>query len=79
MSQFLHRNFGKMLEVHRVVIARLHDGDNLLRGKRAMIVDDDMRNIFALTLLLEKQGMIVLSHDNGRDAIRLWRIQGSPT
>jgi CheY-like chemotaxis protein len=34
-----------------------------------MVVDDDMRNIFALTSLLEDRGMHVVSHDNGRDAI----------
>ena len=34
-----------------------------------MIVDDDMRNIFALTSLLEDRGMVIVSHDNGRDAV----------
>ena len=34
-----------------------------------MIVDDDMRNIFALSSLLEDKGMVVVSHDNGRDAV----------
>jgi CheY-like chemotaxis protein len=42
----------------------------VLHGKKAMIVDDDMRNIFALTSLLEDRGMIVSSHDNGRDAVQ---------
>jgi signal transduction histidine kinase/DNA-binding response OmpR family regulator/HAMP domain-containing protein len=69
-SFFLHRNYATMPESHRMVLGRLHDADQVLRGKRAMIVDDDMRNIFALTSLLEEQGMIVESHDNGRDAIR---------
>ena len=41
-----------------------------------MIVDDDVRNIFALTSLLEDRGMTVLAHDNGRDAIR--HLQGEP-
>ena len=41
-----------------------------------MIVDDDVRNIFALTSLLEDQGMVVVSHDNGRDAIR--HLQAQP-
>ena len=40
-------------------------------GDRAniLIVDDDMRNIFALTSLLEDRGMVIVSHDNGRDAV----------
>ena len=53
-----------------MVLGRLRDAEQVLRGKRAMIVDDDMRNIFALTSLLEEHGMTVESHDNGRDAIR---------
>ena len=40
------------------------------RGKRALIVDDDMRNIFALATVLDEQGMEIVSADNGRDAIR---------
>jgi signal transduction histidine kinase/HAMP domain-containing protein/DNA-binding response OmpR family regulator len=43
--------------------------DTLLVGKRVLVVDDDIRNIFALTALLERQGMEVLSVDGGRDAI----------
>ena len=40
-----------------------------------MIVDDDMRNIFALASLLEDHGMVVVSHDTGRDAIRYLQAQ----
>jgi CheY-like chemotaxis protein len=40
-------------------------------GKRALIVDDDVRNIYALTSVLVQYDMHVLSADNGRDAIRL--------
>jgi CheY-like chemotaxis protein len=42
-----------------------------LRGKKALIVDDDMRNIFALATVLDEVGMVIVSADNGRDAIRL--------
>ena len=74
-SLFLHRNFTKMPEGHRTVLAALHDSDEVLQGKRVMIVDDDVRNIFALTSLLEDRGMLVVSHDNGRDAIRYLQAQ----
>ena len=40
-------------------------------GKKALIVDDDMRNIFALATVLDEHGMVIVSADNGRDAIRL--------
>jgi signal transduction histidine kinase/CheY-like chemotaxis protein/HAMP domain-containing protein len=75
-SLFLHRNFAKMPEWHRNVLTALHDSDEVLQGRRVMIVDDDVRNIFALTSLLEDRGMVVVSHDNGRDAIRY--LQGQP-
>jgi CheY-like chemotaxis protein len=66
----LHRVPGKMPEAHRNILRGLHDANQALTGKRAMIVDDDMRNIFALSSLLEDKGMAVVSHDNGRDAVR---------
>ena len=40
-------------------------------GKKVLIVDDDMRNIFALATVLEEHDMVIVSADNGRDAIRI--------
>jgi CheY-like chemotaxis protein len=48
-------------------------GDPVLSGKKVLVVDDDIRNIFALTAMLERQGMTVISVDNGMDAIRIAR------
>ena len=42
-----------------------------LPGKKVLIVDDDMRNIFALSTVLEEHDMVIVSADNGRDAIKL--------
>jgi CheY-like chemotaxis protein len=69
-SLFLHRDPARIPEAHRSVLRRLHDSNDVLKEKRVMIVDDDVRNIFALSSLLEDHGMAVVSHDNGRDAIR---------
>jgi signal transduction histidine kinase/CheY-like chemotaxis protein len=69
-SFFLHRSPAGMPEAHRKILRELHDANEVLHNKKAMIVDDDMRNIFALTSLLEDRGMIVSSHDNGRDAVK---------
>jgi CheY-like chemotaxis protein len=75
-SLFLHRDPARIPEAHRTVLRRLHDSTHVLKDKRVMIVDDDVRNIFALSSLLEDQGMAVVSHDNGRDAIR--HLQAQP-
>jgi HAMP domain-containing protein/signal transduction histidine kinase/CheY-like chemotaxis protein len=69
-SFFLHRTPAGMPESHRKILRELRDANEVLQGKKAMIVDDDMRNIFALASLLEDRGMIVSSHDNGRDAVK---------
>jgi len=45
--------------------------DPALTNRKVLIVDDDIRNIFALTAMLERQGMRVVSVDNGKDAIRI--------
>jgi CheY-like chemotaxis protein len=65
----MHRQPGAMSESHRATLKRLQDANEVLHGRKVMIVDDDMRNIFALTSLLEDRGMVIVSHDNGRDAV----------
>jgi CheY-like chemotaxis protein len=57
----------------RRTIQELHGSDRALAGKTVLIVDDDMRNIFALAAVLEDREMHVLSADNGRDAIEMLR------
>ena len=52
---------------------QLRNAERPLRGRRVLIVDDDMRNIFALSAVLEEYEMEVVSADNGRDAIRMLR------
>ena len=65
----LHRQPLRMPETHRNVLRELHEANDVLAGRRAMIVDDDMRNIFALSSLLEDKGMKIVAHDNGRAAV----------
>jgi HAMP domain-containing protein/signal transduction histidine kinase/CheY-like chemotaxis protein len=48
-----------------------------LKGKKALIVDDDMRNIFALATVLDEVGMVIVSADNGREAIRQVEVDPS--
>jgi CheY-like chemotaxis protein len=53
------------------MLERLHRSNEALRGRKILIVDDDARNIFALTSLLENQDMEVIPATNGRDAIEI--------
>ena len=66
----LHRSAASMPSSEREFLENLHSTHRILEGKRALIVDDDMRNIFALATLLDEQGMEIVSANNGRDAIR---------
>jgi len=74
---FLHRELQSLSEAERQAVESVHASHRALEGKKALIVDDDMRNIFALATVLDEEGMIIVSADNGRDAIRL--IEEDPT
>jgi hypothetical protein len=68
---FLHRNVSKMPEEKRKLVENLHKDGDILAGKRALIVDDDMRNIFAMTSFLERYEVQISSAENGRDALSI--------
>ena len=51
------------------MLDRLHRSDDALVGKKVLVVDDDVRNIFALSSVLERRGMTVLTAGTGREAI----------
>ncbi|HEV2331338.1 MAG TPA: HAMP domain-containing protein [Verrucomicrobiae bacterium] len=73
---FLHRVVANLPEAKREMLARLHNSNEALRGRKALVVDDDARNIFALTTVLENHEMNVLSATNGRQAIEI--IKNTP-
>jgi hypothetical protein len=68
-SLFLHRIERKLPQEKRRMLEQLHSADEVLRGKKILIVDDDVRNVFALTSALEAAGMDVLYAENGRDGL----------
>jgi CheY-like chemotaxis protein len=68
---FLHRIVTDLPVEKQTMLERLHGSMEVLRGRRALVVDDDARNIFALTSLLENQEMDVISATSGRSAIEL--------
>jgi CheY-like chemotaxis protein len=75
VSLFLHRVVGKMPEKKRKIIRDLHDTDELLRDRKVLIVDDDMRTTFAVSRLLSERGMKTLKAENGERALRLLEQQ----
>jgi signal transduction histidine kinase/CheY-like chemotaxis protein/HAMP domain-containing protein len=67
----LHRSPASMSDRERAAIEEVHGARHALSGKKALIVDDDMRNIFALATVLADEGMVIVSAGNGREAIRI--------
>ena len=73
---FLHRVVADLPEAKQQMLERLHGSNEVLRRRKVLVVDDDVRNIFALTSVLEYQEMEVLTATNGRQAIDM--IQKTP-
>ncbi len=66
---FLHRVVTDLPPEKQKMLERLHQSDEALVGKKVLVVDDDVRNIFALSSVLERRGMTVLTAGTGREAI----------
>ncbi len=73
---FLHRRQASLPEATRQMLEKFQQTDLVLAGKKVLVVDDDMRNIFALTSMLERHHMQVVYAENGRDGIAL--LQNTP-
>ncbi|MDZ8136756.1 MAG: response regulator [Nostoc sp. DedQUE04] len=73
---FLHRVQANLPTPKRQMLEQLHQTDPVLANRKILIVDDDLRNIFALTSFLESYQMQVLFAENGRDGIE--RLQANP-
>ena len=70
-SLFLHRVFSDLPVEKQRMLERLHRSDEDLVGKAVLVVDDDVRNIFALSSVLERRGMRVLTANTGNEAIEM--------
>jgi CheY-like chemotaxis protein/two-component sensor histidine kinase len=66
---FLHRVVADLPIEKQRLLDRLHHSDDALVGKKVLVVDDDVRNIFALSSVLERRGMTVMTAGTGREAI----------
>jgi CheY-like chemotaxis protein/signal transduction histidine kinase len=66
---FLHRVEADLPEPKRRMLAKFHRTDPVLAGRKVLVVDDDVRNIFALTSALEAYNMNVVHAENGQEGI----------
>jgi CheY-like chemotaxis protein len=73
---FLHRVVSDLPDEKQRMLERLHSSDENLVGQKVLLVDDDARNIFALSSVLERRGMEVLTATTGSEAIDM--LQSTP-
>jgi CheY-like chemotaxis protein/signal transduction histidine kinase len=70
VALFLHRPTARLPEAKRDIVVKLHQADGgVLAGRKVLVVDDDIRNVFALTSVLERHKMDVLSAESGKAAL----------
>jgi HAMP domain-containing protein/CheY-like chemotaxis protein len=74
---FLHRVVADLPPHKQSMLARLHSSDDDLVGKTVLVVDDDSRNIFALSSVLERRGMKVLTATTGNEAVSIVEAESS--
>ncbi len=79
VTLFLHQVVTELPLQHQEMIRKSHSRDAMLEGRRILIVEDDVRNVFALTSVLESNGVQVVIARNGRESLeRLEQHQADP-
>jgi CheY-like chemotaxis protein len=71
----LHHRVSRLPADKRHVIESLHRSNDVLAGRRVLIVDDDIRNVYALATVLEDHDMLVVSASSGREALTVMKDQ----
>jgi CheY-like chemotaxis protein/CHASE3 domain sensor protein len=69
VTLFLHQVEAKLPPEHQQMLKTARDRDSMLEGRRVLIVEDDVRNVFALSSVLEPKGITVTIARNGREAL----------
>ncbi len=67
---FLHKMIEKMPKTKQAMLTSLYDKDNMFKGRKVLVVDDDMRNVFALSKILKQKDIIVEKAENGKKALK---------
>jgi signal transduction histidine kinase/CheY-like chemotaxis protein/CHASE3 domain sensor protein len=70
VSLFLHQVISDLPDEQQRMIQRARNRDALLEGRRILVVEDDVRNVYSLTSILEPRGARVQIARNGREAIQ---------
>ncbi len=74
---FLHRLESRLPKEKQNLIRKLHKSDEVLKNKRVLVVDDDIRNVYSLTHALDLEGMVCTTAENGKEALKLLKQNGS--
>lgn len=69
VTLFLHKVESDLPENKKKMLKMVHDKKAIMRDKKVLIIDDDMRNVFAISHLLEDQGVTVIAGKNGREGL----------
>jgi CheY-like chemotaxis protein len=76
VMMFLHTLESRMSQRQREMIKALHKPEQILKGRKVLLVDDDIRNTFALSKVLTKEGMDVVMADDGQLALQ--KLEAEP-
>jgi len=74
---FLHRVESRLPKEKQKIIRSLHKTDEVLKDKKVLVVDDDIRNIYSLTNVLEEEGVNCITAENGKAALKM--LKENPT
>lgn len=66
---FLHRAVSNLPQQKQRMITGLYDKETMFKGKKVLLVDDDMRNVFALGKILKEKGLEIIKAENGKMAL----------
>jgi CheY-like chemotaxis protein len=71
---FLHRTISNLPKSKQAIIHNLYDKEAVFHSKKILLVDDDMRNLFALSKILKERGMEILKAENGKIALEVLEL-----
>ena len=71
---FLHRTISNLPKSKQLIINNLYDKEAVFHSKKILLVDDDMRNLFALSKVLKERGMEIIKAENGKNALEMLEL-----